>query len=48
LAQEEVLSVREAAGELQVSPQRVRRLIHDQLLPARKTSAGWVFCLISG
>jgi hypothetical protein len=42
LAQEEVLSVREAAGELQVSPQRVRRLIHDQLLPARKTSAGWL------
>lgn len=40
--QGEVLSVREAAGQLKISPQRVRRLIHDQLLPARKTTAGWL------
>jgi len=37
-----VLSVRETADVLGVSPQRVRQMIHDGLLPAHRSSAGWL------
>jgi len=36
------LSAAEAADALGVTPQRVRQLIHDGLLPGRRTSAGWI------
>jgi excisionase family DNA binding protein len=38
----DVLTVREAAERLGVSSQRVRQLINDGILPARRSSAGWL------
>src|ERR1700744_771581 len=38
----QVLSVHEAADVLGVSMQRVRQLIHDGQLAARRSSAGWL------
>lgn len=38
----DVLTVREAAERLGVSSQRVRQLIYDGSLPARRASAGWL------
>ena len=38
----DVLTVREAAERLGVSSQRVRQLIKDGVLPARRSSAGWL------
>jgi excisionase family DNA binding protein len=38
----DVLSTREAAAALGISPQRVRKMISDGRLPARRSSAGWL------
>lgn len=40
--EDSVLSVREAAGRLGVTSQRVRQLIADGSLDARRSSAGWL------
>src|SRR5262245_24102945 len=39
---DDVLTVREAAARLGVSGQRVRQLISDGSLPARRSSSGWL------
>jgi excisionase family DNA binding protein len=38
----QVLSVHEAADAMGVSMQRVRQLIHDGQIAARRSSAGWL------
>jgi excisionase family DNA binding protein len=42
MSSDQVISVREAADALQVSPQRIRQMIKDGQLAARRTSAGWL------